>query len=401
MARVIYAWDYIEWGGAQIHFLALIKEARKAFEVVVLLPKGTDQQFLGFLATEGIRYELFRGNVDLQPRSGVIEKIRRHWVRIKGEYAMLRAIEAIGTEEAIVHTDILPGQSLLSLIWICLRAPVFITLHNALPPVSKWRWTLWKLKFRIISKFDTFHVFCTNQDAAKYFSRLFSKRVADDIKITYDSINPVEICEAREAPFDRNQTLNRLNIQTDKFLVLAVGQFVDRKGRWIFLEAAKMVKAKTDDIVFVWLSPMSATAADTDRVESLGLGDSFHLVKSENIGKKRQDILKFFRIADLFVLPSYIEGVPIALLEAMAIGLPCVSTNVYGIPEAVINEETGLLIKSGDARELSESILRLAQDRQLRSRLSEQGRQLAITKFDERIAARTAVAAYKTALEKE
>ena len=43
---------------------------------------------------------------------------------------------------------------------------------------------------------------------------------------------------------------------------------------------------------------MSATAADTDRVESFGLGDSFHLVKSENIGKKRQDILKLHRLAD-------------------------------------------------------------------------------------------------------
>lgn len=400
MRRIIYAWDYIEWGGAQIHFLALIKEARGSFETVVVLPRETDQQFLGFLVEQGIRYEMFEGHIDTVPRTTLPAKIKRHWIRAKAEYAMLCKIQEVGIDAA-VHTDILPGQSLLSLAWLCLRTNVFITLHNALPPVSRWRWALWRLKFRTISKFSNFHVFCTNEHAARYFSKLFSKRVADDIKITYDSINPVEIDEARQAPYDRNETLARLGIPRDKLLVLAVGQFVDRKGRWTFLEAAKMVKAKNNGIHFVWVSPTLPTGADVERVDSFGLGNSFHLIKSEHVGGERQDILKFFRVAGLFVLPSFVEGVPIALLEAMAIGVPCISTNVYGIPEAIINEQTGLTVEAGDADAFSRAILRLAKDEDLRRQLGEQGRELAVRKFDERIAAKTAVAAYQAAIDVE
>jgi glycosyltransferase involved in cell wall biosynthesis len=400
MRRVIYAWDYVEWGGAQIHFLALIKEARKFFDTVVVLPNGTSEQFLGFLTAEGVRYETFDAHIDAVPRSSFVEKLRRHWIRIRAEYAMLRKIEEVGID-AVVHTDILPGQSLLSLVWLCLRTNVFITLHNALPPVPKWRWALWKLKFGIISQFDNFHVFCTNKHAARYFSRLFSKRVADDIKITYDSINPVEIDQAREAPLNKNDLLQRLSIPTGKLVVLTVGQFIDRKGRWTLLEAAKLVKDETDGITFVWVTPSLPSGNDVERVESFELGGSLRIVRSDDVGSDRQSILTFFRVADLFVLPSYVEGVPIALLEAMALGIPCISTNVYGIPEAVSNGDTGLLVEAGDARALSESMLRLAKNPELRDEIARRGRDIAITKFDERVAAKTAVDAYKSALAEE
>jgi len=400
MRRVIYAWDYIEWGGAQIHFLALIREARKTFETVVVLPEGTDEQFLGFLDAEGVRYETFKGNIDAKPRSSIIAKLRRHWVRVKSEYAMLRKIEEVGID-AVVHTDILPGQSLLSLVWLCMRTNVFITLHNALPAVPKWRWAIWKLKFGVISRFDNFHVYCTNKHAAAYFSRLFSKRVADDIKITYDSINPVEIDTAREATFDRAEALNRLGIRTNKFLVLAVGQFIDRKGRWTFLEAAKKVISQNNEVIFVWVSPFLPAGEDAKRVDSFGLGDSLYLVRSDDVGTTRQDILKFFRVGDIFVLPSYIEGVPIALLEAMAMGVPSISTNVYGIPEAIINEKTGLLIEVGDSDDLAAAILTPFFDKELRTSLAKNGREHAVRNFDERVAARTAIEGYNEALAAE
>lgn len=398
MRRVIYAWNYIEWGGAQIHFLALIKQARKAFDVIVLLPKGTNEQFLGFLDAEGIGYKQFEGNVDLTARTRIFEKLRRHWIRAKSEYAMLKTIESTYTDKSIVHTDILPAQSLLSLVWLCMRSPVFITLHNALPPVPKWRWAIWKLKFGVISRFDTFHVYCTNKHAAAYFRQLFSKRVADDIKITYDSINPVEIDAARDAAFDQSEILERLGIPTNKFLVLAVGQFIDRKGRWTFLEAAKKVVSQNSDVIFVWVSPFLPSGHDAERVESFGLGDSFYLVRSDEIGTTRQDILRFFRVADIFVLPSYVEGVPIALLEAMAMGVPSISTNVYGIPEAIIHERTGLLIEAGDSQGLAASVSRLVSDKELRLRFAREGREHAVQNFDERVAARTAIEGYNEVL---
>jgi glycosyltransferase involved in cell wall biosynthesis len=401
MGRVIYAWDYIEWGGAQVHFLALIREARKEFETVVVLPEKTDPQFLRFLETENIRYEVFRGHIDATTRTTVIEKIKRHWIRAKAEYAMLRAIGRVGVDGAIVHTDILPGQSLLSMVWLCARAHLFITSHNALGPVSRWRWRLWRMKYGVISLFDSFHVFCTNQHAKQYFQRLFSERVSADIKVTYDSIDPVAIDLALAAEYEKDAVLSGLGIPTDKFVVLAVGQFIDRKGRWVFLEAAKQVTADDKGVVFVWVTPQFPNADDSDKITSFGLGNAFHLVRSSDIGSDRQDILRFFRVADAYALPSYVEGLPISLLEAMAIGIPSISTNVYGIPEAIIDDRTGLLIEAGDPSVLTSCIQRLKDDQELRKRLSKAGRDHVVKHFDERVAARTAVNAYRAAFASE
>jgi glycosyltransferase involved in cell wall biosynthesis len=397
--RVIYAWDYVEWGGAQIHFLALIKEARKCFDVIVVLPEGTDDQFLGFLDAEDIGYRLFYGSIDLAPKTSVSSKVARHWRRLKSEYAMLRTIREIGLENAIVHTDILPGQSLFSLAWLAARVPVFLTLHNALPTVQRWRFALWKLKFGCISKFGNVHVFCTNKHAAEYFRELFRGKVAAGIQVTYDSIDPVEIEEALASDFDRDVELTRLGIAADKFVILAVGQFVDRKGRWTFLDAAQLVHEKTRAIHFVWVSPNAPNDDDQRKIDSYGLSNTLRILRSKDIGNDRNHILRFFRVADVFALPSFVEGVPISLLEAMAMGIPCISTNVYGIPEAVINEKTGLLIEAGRADEHAEAILSLWYVDQLRKRLAVAGRQHAITHFDEREAARIAVSEYVTAVE--
>ena len=109
-------------------------------------------------------------------------------------------------------------------------------------------------------------------------------------------------------------------------------------------------------------------------------------------------MLSFFRVADAFALPSYVEGLPIALLEAMALERPSISTNVYAIPEAVKDNETGLLIEAGDAHGLADAILKLKSDPTLRARLGADGRRFVIEHFDERDAAATAIAAYEDAL---
>ena len=78
--------------------------------------------------------------------------------------------------------------------------------------------------------------------------------------------------------------------------------------------------------------------------------------------------------ADIFVLPSYNEGLPISLLEAMGLGVPVISTTVGGIPELIEDGETGILVEPGDAEGLAESLLRLLRDPQLRVRIGEAGR---------------------------
>ena len=395
MRRIIYAWNYLEWGGAQIHLLAILKEARKEFDVVVVLPENSNAQFIKFLDEENVEYRFFKDHAKVAPAHGLVEKINKHRQKIKSEMSLLKYLERFDLTNSIIHIDFAPQQSLGLLIKLSLRTKVFITLHNALPAVPKWRNIIWKMKFEIISHFRNFSVFCSNQNAKKYFKRYFTKKFGETIKVTYTSINPLEINAALEKKPDRVKLLESYNLPFDKFLILCVGQFIDRKGRWTFLEAAKRVCQENDDVLFIWVSNSKPEIEDLQKAKDYDLGDNFRLITSDIIGRERLDLFRFIQLADVFALPSFVEGLPISLLEAMAMGIPSISTNVYAIPEAVKNLETGILIEAGDSKALADAILKLKNDENLRKKISKNGREWVLENFDEREAARIAIAAYK------
>ena len=383
-----YAWNYLEWGGAQVHILAIIKEARKHFDVIVALPEASDKKIIGYLNDLGVDHVLFKGRNDMGPAPSIGRKVVRRLRKMHSEWSMIRCLSKIGLSNTIVHVDLLPHSSLSALTWLARRTHVFITSHNALPPVSEKRERLWKRRGKKIARFPTFHVFCSNEHAKRYFAEHYPPELAERIEVTYTSINPEEIDEVRMSDFDREGWRRRLGIPSDAFVVLTVGNFIDRKGRWTLLDAAARVNTGPhNDIYFLWLTPFLPQGEDAERVRSYELGPRFQTVLSDNVGTERADVLRFFRIADTFTLPSFVEGLPIALLEGMAMGLPSISTNVYAIPEAVIDGTTGLLIEAGDDAALADAVIRLRTDPGLRDRLAETGREYVIRHFDERAVA--------------
>lgn len=92
--------------------------------------------------------------------------------------------------------------------------------------------------------------------------------------------------------------------------------------------------------------------------------------------------IEVFRKADIYVLPSYNEGLPGSILEAMAAGAPIVSTPVGGIPEAVIDGTNGFLVQPGDIKSLHQKLLILCTDRALRERMGRESKRLIEEKFD-------------------
>jgi glycosyltransferase involved in cell wall biosynthesis len=93
--------------------------------------------------------------------------------------------------------------------------------------------------------------------------------------------------------------------------------------------------------------------------------------------------------SSIFVLPAVVaadgdrDGIPNAILEAMAMGLPVVSTPTSGIPEVVREGQTGVLVPAGDAEALADAIGRLLSDPETRSRLGQAGRELVRERFDQ------------------
>jgi len=100
-------------------------------------------------------------------------------------------------------------------------------------------------------------------------------------------------------------------------------------------------------------------------------------------GLLNQDQLsQLYRDSDAMVLASFAEGVPVALMEAMAMEIPCVTTWITGVPELIENMKDGLLVAPGDEHGLAEAIARLMDDPELRFRLGRAGREKVLEKYD-------------------
>ena len=393
--QILYVWNYLDWGGAQIYFLALMKEAKKHAEVRAVMPEGSNPQLLKFLEALGVPCDFVPVHTDNKPAQGIKRKLERHYRKLRSEYVFCRFLEKYDLKNAVVHAEFAPWISFGALVWLALRTRIFTTVHNSVYPAQFWRHWIWKFKFGVLSRLKNFHIFTANEDAKKCLRGYVTPEFYDSIEVTYASINPKEIEDALALELNREELCRKFKIPAGKFLVFCVGQFIDRKGRWVFLEAAQKIAKEDSDIAFVWISNSAPPAEDLEKARSYGLGENFVFLTGEQVGRERNDLFSMIRLADVFALPSFLEGLPISLLEAMALGKAVISTRINGIPEAVKHLETGVLVEPGDAESLADAIRKLKSDAELRERLSAEARRYVLKKFDERSVAKKAFEIYK------
>ena len=110
-------------------------------------------------------------------------------------------------------------------------------------------------------------------------------------------------------------------------------------------------------------------------IDANGLGDSVELLGDRN------DVPDLLAAADVFVLASWWEALPIAILEAMAAGLPVVASNVDGVSEMVVNGETGILVPPGEPEPLAAALARMTEDSNARDTMGRAGRRQVIARF--------------------
>ena len=166
--------------------------------------------------------------------------------------------------------------------------------------------------------------------------------------------------------------------------VLCVASLQEYKGHRFLLEALATGGPQTSRIrldligaghLETQLRQQAASLGLTDRVRFLGARDEAYVAQA-------------LADADLFVLPSVIardgqmEGLPVALMEALASGVPTVSTELSGIPEIIVNEVTGLLAAAGDSAALADALESMMTDPDLAQRCTRRGRSLVEQEFD-------------------
>jgi colanic acid/amylovoran biosynthesis glycosyltransferase len=164
----------------------------------------------------------------------------------------------------------------------------------------------------------------------------------------------------------------------DTIEILCVGRLVPCKGQYILLAAIEHLVKSYANVRLRLVGDGPDREGLEGAIASKGLCRYVTLEGSVNQDRIRD----FYRQADIFVLPSFAEGIPVVLMEAMAMEVPCISTFVAGIPELVRNEIDGILIPPSDEQELALSIGRLIDDPDLRRRLGAAGRQRVLEKYD-------------------
>jgi len=245
---------------------------------------------------------------------------------------------------------------LVSAAW---RVPWSLTLHG---PNEFFDQNQLFLEKKIES---TAFVFCVSD-----YGRSQVLRVAPDLDparvevlrlgVDCDQLQPRQFPEADCGPC----------LEPEPVHLVCTGRLAPEKGHLLLLDAVAQLAGLgfPVDLVLIGDGPERRTLEE--RARRNGLADRVQFTGALS----HADTLARVAAADIFVLASFAEGLPVALMEAMALAVVCVSTCVNGIPELIVSEENGLLVCAGNAGELSAALARLAADAGLRRTLGLAGR---------------------------
>ncbi len=214
-------------------------------------------------------------------------------------------------------------------------------------------------------------------------------------KSQFDYIyNGVDIESLRKRKVDRIQKRQELGVENDCFLVVTAGRLVPVKGHTYLITAIAQVITEIPNIRLVFLGDGELRGELSGQVKTLGLEE--HVL----FWGMRNDVPEIISCSDLFVLPSINEGFGVVLLEAMAMKCPIVATNVGGVPEVVLDGDTGILVPPRDHVQLARGIIQLLKDNSLALQMAECGYQRLKACFDIRETVSKTEHLYKELLEK-
>lgn len=176
------------------------------------------------------------------------------------------------------------------------------------------------------------------------------------------------------------------------FLIGTVARLSPEKGIDTLLDAAKIVVTSYPSARFVIAGTGPLERELAQKVRDLRLENCVRMAGFVD------NVPGLFSGLDLYVLPSDTEGIPLALLEAMAAGLPVVATRVGGVPEVVVDGVTGFLVPPRQPKALAQAIVRLLVDPDLAKSMGASGRERAESMFDARVTAERTVQVYRDVL---
>lgn len=233
---------------------------------------------------------------------------------------------------------------------------------------------LYRLSFNIAKK-----VIFQNPDDLDQLSNLFDSRKALVIKGTGVNTNyfSPENVDLKGVKIIKDE----IGVDNGKLVITMIARLYWSKGIKELVKAARMLSKKYNNLVFLivgWIDKGNPDAISKEFVSEA----SNEFIKFTG---KRGDIREMLYLTDIYVLPSYREGMPRTVLEAMAMEKPIVTTNAPGCRETVENGVNGLLVPIKNSKILAEAIEKLIVDENLRARMGKASREKVIKEFSNEI----------------
>ena len=264
--------------------------------------------------------------------------------------------EKIDVIETFTHDS---NMLALPIAWLA-RVPVRIaTHHGVIEGLPRWRERLhaWMVNHNIAHKLVAV-------SERTYQIALLEGVQAERISVIQNGIQPM--------PFEAEHRLEvrkDAGIGADDPFLLSVGRLVHVKAHEVLVSAMPAVLKEFPNAK-VGICGDGVLRGDLEaQIKSLGLEAAVKLFGAQN------NVAKFLSSADVFILPSRSEGLPIALLEAMSAGLPVIATKLEGLGEVVLDGVHGLFAPVDDPEALAEVILKLLRDPDLRARMGVSAKQ--------------------------
>jgi len=270
---------------------------------------------------------------------------------------------------SIVHTQILGANIYGRIAAILARVPVVISAEQNVY-YKKKRVHIWLDK--ILAK-NTDKIIAVSNRVKEFTSR--QEGIGEDkFELIYNAIDSTEFL-----PTDsRKDIREKLNLREGDFILGTVGALTTQKGHYYLIQAVSQLVKRYPNTILLVVGKGELKEKLQEILHKLGLEENVRFLGL------RRDIADVLNCMDVFVFPSLWEGLGIALLEAMLMGLPVVASSVDGILEIVENGKNGILVAPANVEALSNAIAELIRNPQLRQSLGKAAKEHILEKFEVR-----------------
>ena len=200
-----------------------------------------------------------------------------------------------------------------------------------------------------------------------------------------NGINTTFFSSEQVTETERVTLREKLNIQPDDFVFVFVGRIVSDKGINELIKAfSELQAAENNEPAGIKLLLVGGLENDLDPLNPETLAEINQNKDIISVGFQ-QDVRSFFAIADALVFPSYREGFPNVVMQAGAMGLPSIVSDINGCNEIIIEGENGLIIPSKNVEKLKEKMLTLAKDKNLYTKLKGNSRRMIENRYEQSV----------------